>query len=204
MGWKPGQKSVEVETNIPEEIKERIAKSEPTKTRMPVSHGNPGMQPDHEPVKPSEVRPKPDEPQSMWPMLQDIRARVMTTETLLQTLVMQLNRIGDYKLATPAHRETPEEQVKRMAAIPGKVEVADLSPKQTKKLETAAQEVLANNKAKKPVVDIPSIDVITHALVLYIKKHGRGAAETRLAQYHVKRASEIPEEKRHLFLADIS
>ena len=147
--------------------------------------------------------------------LADIWTAVGELRTHMATIVMQLNRGATYN---------PEEHAKRAAEVKGKVEVADLKPRRkkveedeaeaeaaveavkenTKNLAKAAQEVLANNKAKKAVVDVPSIDVCNHAALLYIKKHGRGALETRLAQYHAKRVSEIPEEKRHLFLQDVS
>jgi hypothetical protein len=118
----------------------------------------------------------------------DMETMVSETRTHMATLVMQLNR-----------GVVPEKEKKAVKEVFGAVELADkltsgksvaLTVSKEEKaaaVAKAAQEVLANNRAKRVIVDVPSLDVLNHAALGYVQKHGRGALETRLAQYHVKR-----------------
>ena len=199
MGWKPGSvKKEEAEQKIREEDAAAEAQHEAQhqqavreiKNKTPIN-----MAPDGDP-KVAKGQTEGSMTQWMFTVdnhIAELMGDVKQVRTLLQTLVMQVNR-GQEKLPVvlPPTEAAPKKQTAEEKA----------------KAEKTAAEVLANNKHKNgkppPVVDVPTLEVLAAQMNKYIKKHGKGALETRLLQYDVKKASDIPEEKRHLFLADIA
>ena len=159
----------------------------PKKQTMPVSHGPAPMQPDEAPTK-----VKTDS-LTQWMFT------ISNQLSELTNLIRELNPVIITK------RQTPEE----LAAKP---EFPTLT-KTKERVESELRATVKNNLPKKsatgtvipPIVkDVPSMDVLAHAMGKYITKHGRGALETRLAQYKVKKAGELSDENKILFLQDIT
>jgi len=195
MGWKPGSvKREELENKIRAEDAakeaEVVHKAAEVRQNRPVS-----MQPDGAPAKGHTEGSMTQWMFTVSNQLSEMGNVIREVRTLLQTLTLQANR---GVISKEREREIVDDAQERIKTA--------LDPK---KLEKTTAEVLANNKPKangekKAVVDVPSNEVLAAALGKYIKRHGRAAAETRLAQYKVKKAGELSDEQKPLFLQDIS
>jgi hypothetical protein len=176
---KPFKPVATVTTNIPAEIVGRIQNSEPTPhvpkrvSGMPTSKGPIPYQPDGDPKSVfSALETLIKQQQNLW-------EKVGQIETLVQTLVLRLNRTSTV--------------------------VDETHPRTGGNGKRLPNGLTTTAPSKTPlVVDIPNVETLLTAAKAYAATYGKETLAAAVHSFGVKKISELPEEKRPDFLRAIT
>lgn len=145
------------------EEEQEVAPPPPKKSHMPLSKGPVPMQPD-------------GDPKTVWPMLEDIRSRLIRIEDLFKTWQHESGGPAGYKL-TPALPEPIKTQNGHLVTKSGMV----------------AQ-----------FIEVPSVEQVIAAAKKYKARYGQEALAQALENFKAKKISDLDDEQKALFVERVS